>query len=295
MSVSRLPFAALLLAGAALIPTFAYADPATPVGEVIVTATRVPAPVDLTPGAYVITDKDIAQRQATFAADVLNTVPSLTVFSDGAFGGLTSVRQRGASSDQTLVLIDGMPVNDASQPEGGFDFSAIDMADIKRVEVLNGPQSSIWGSDAIGGVISFTTKEPNGVSLNAETGSYGTTRLAGSVGVANDRWALGASAASFATSGISAADPRNNYAPYFAPPQDVSEQDGTRDITARRRGRVNVTDWLELDGQARINQSRTDIAGYPPPDFVPWRTPATWPPAAAWTPICGPGSPVRSA
>jgi len=272
MSVSRLPLAAVLLAGASLIPalapTLAYADPATPVGEVIVTATRLPAPVDLTPGAYVVTDKDIAQRQATFAADVLNTVPSLSVYSTGAFGGLTGVRQRGASSDQTLVLVDGMPVNDASQPAGGFDFSAIDLADISRVEVLNGPQSSIWGSDAIGGVISFTTKEPNGVSLDAETGSYWTSRLAGSVGVANDKWALGVSASSFATNGISAVDPRNNYAPYFAPPQDTSEQDGTRDITASVRGRLSVTDWLELDGQARINQSRTDIAGYPAPFFV---------------------------
>ena len=268
MNVSRLPIAAVLLAGTSLLPTLAHADPATPVGEVIVTVTRVPAPVDLTPGAYVITDKDITRLQAVFAADVLKTVPSLSVYSDGAFGGLTEVRQRGASSDQTLVLIDGMPVNDASQPEGGFDFSAIDLADISRVEVLNGPQSSIWGSDAIGGVIAFTTKEPNGVALDAETGSYATTRLAGSVGVANDRWALGASVSSYATNGISAVDPRNNYAPYFAPPQDVSEQDGTRDITASVRGRVSVTDWLELDAQARINQSRTDIAGYPAPFFV---------------------------
>jgi len=268
MRVSRLAYTALLLASAALIPTLANADPdpnpnaapgpATPVTEVLVTATRLPAPVDLTPGAYVITDKDIAQRQATFAADVLSTVPSLSVFSDGAFGGLTSVRQRGASSDQTLVLVDGMPVNDASQPEGGFDFSAIDLADISRGEVLNGPQSSIWGSDAIGGVISFTTREPNGVSLNAETGSYGTTRLSGSAGVVNDRWALGASVASFATTGISAADTRFG----------ATEPDGDREITASLRGRFTISPIVEVDGQVRINQSRTDIDGFPPPFFI---------------------------
>jgi vitamin B12 transporter len=251
--------AAVLLASAALLPTLAHADPTTTtVSDVIVTATRLPAPVDLTPGAYVITDKDIAQRQATFAADVLNTVPSLSVFSEGAFGGLTSVRQRGASSDQTLVLVDGMPVNDASQPEGGFDFSAIDLADIKRVEVLNGPQSSIWGSDAIGGVISFTTKEPTGVGLNAETGAYGTTRLSGSVGVANDRWALGASAASFDTNGISAADARFGN----------TEPDGDREITASLRGRFTINPIVEIDGQVRVNQSRTDIDGFPPPNFI---------------------------
>ena len=259
MSASRLPLAAtLLLAGASLLPALAHADPSTTVSDVIVTATRIPAPLDLTPGAYVITDKEIAQRQATFAADVLNTAPSLSVYSEGAFGGLTQVRQRGATSDQTLVLIDGMPVNDASQPEGGFDFSAIDLADISRVEVLNGPQSSIWGSDAIGGVIAFTTKAPNGVSLNAETGSYGTTRLSGSVGVANDRWALGASAASFATTGISAADSRFGN----------TEPDGDREITASLRGRFTISPVVAVDGQVRINQSRTDIDGFPPPFFA---------------------------
>ena len=258
MRVSRLPLATLLLAGAGLIPAYAHADPATPVGEVIVTATRLPAPVDLTPGAYVITDKTIAQLQPVFAAQVLNTVPSLSVYSEGAFGGLTQVRQRGASSDQTLVLVDGMPVNDASQPEGGFDFSAIDMADIKRVEVLNGPQSSIWGSDAIGGVIAFTTREPTGVMLGAETGSYGTTRLSGSAGVGNDRWALGASAASFATTGISEADSSFG----------ATEPDGDREFTASLRGRFTFNPTLTVDGQVRINQSRVDVDGYPPPNYT---------------------------
>ena len=247
----------LLLSGACLAPVLAHADPATQVGDVVITATRIPAPVDLTPGAYVITDADIKARQAVFAADVLSAAPSITVFSEGAFGGLTSVRQRGASSDQTLVLIDGMPANDASQPEGGFDFSAIDLADVSRVEILNGPQSSIWGSDAIGGVISFITREPTGLSLNGEAGSYGTTRLSGSAGVANDRWALGGSVASFSTNGISAADSSNGN----------TEADGDHELTASLRGRFTFNPVVELDGQVRINQSRTDIDGYPPPFY----------------------------
>jgi vitamin B12 transporter len=261
--------AALLFAGAALTaPTLAHADPSTPVGEVIVTATRLPAPLDVTPGAYVITEKDIELRQPVFAHDILDTVPSLSVFSTGPFGGLTSVRQRGADSTQTLVLIDGVPLNDASAPDGGFDFSAIDMADIRRVEVLNGPQGSLWGSDAIGGVIAFTTKEPNGVSLNLEGGSYGTARASGQIGESTDRWALGASVSSFSTNGISVVDPRNNYAPFGGPPMDNSDDGGDHALTASVRGRLDVASFLELDAQVRINQSRTDIAGFPAPFFL---------------------------
>jgi len=264
--LQRLKFGAAALSAGLLAPIAALADTPTNVAEVVITATRLPAPLDVTPGAYVITDKDIQQRQAVFAADILSTVPGLSVYSAGAFGGVTGIRQRGASSDKSLVLVDGVEVNDASQPAGGFDFSAIDLSDVSRVEVLNGPQGSIWGSDAIGGVIAFTTREPNGVRLNLEGGSYGTGQISGSVGRATDRWALGVSASQFFTSGISEADPRNDYALY--PGATASEPDGTRETTASVRGRFTFSPAVEVDGQVRINQSRTDVDGYPPPYYV---------------------------
>jgi vitamin B12 transporter len=267
--LQRLRFGTAALSACLLTPVVApevaWGDAPTDVSEVVITTTRLPAPLDVTPGAYVITDKDIEQRQATFAADILTTVPSLSVYSAGAFGGTTGVRQRGASSDKSLVLIDGVELNDASQPAGGFDFSAIDLADVSRVEVLNGPQSSIWGSDAIGGVIAFTTREANGVRLNLEGGSYGTGLISGSAGRSTDRWAIGVAASSFSTTGISEADPRNNYSPY--PGLAANEPDGTREITASVRGRFTFSPRVELDGQVRINQSRTDVDGYPPPYY----------------------------
>ena len=248
--------AATLLAG--VIATTASAEPDTKVSEVIVTATRLPTLRDVTPGAYIVSAKEIEQRQAVFAADVLDTVPGLSVFSAGAFGGITAVRQRGASSDKSLVLIDGVPLNDASQPAGGFDFSAIDMADISRVEVLNGPQSSVWGSDAIGGVIAFTTRAPNGVRLDLSGGSYGTGQISGSIGRSTDLWAIGIAGSSFSSTGISSADARNGN----------SEPDGTRQMTASLRGRLTVNAMVTVDGQVRINQSRTAIDGFPPPFFL---------------------------
>jgi vitamin B12 transporter len=246
-----------LAAGSALLSVAARAETPTPVAGVIVSATRLPSPLEVTPDAYVIDDKQIEATQATFASQVLATVPGLSVFSNGMFG-LTSIRMRGASSDKTLVLIDGVPVNDASQPEGSFDFAGLDLADVSRIEVLSGPQASLWGSDAIGGVISFTTREPDGVRADFEGGSFGTTRISGAVGRSTDRWALGLTASDFASQGVSAADSRNGN----------SEPDGFRDLTLGARGRVVVNDAITLDSQLRYMKSRTDLDGYPPPNFV---------------------------
>ena len=255
-----------MVAVAVLSATTVRADP-TPDSTIVVTAARLPATLATTPDAYVITDTEIEARQATFASDILTTVPGLSVYSNGLFG-LTSVRMRGAQSDKTLALIDGVPVNDASQPEGSYDFAGLDLSDVARVEVLSGPQASLWGSDAIGGVISFTTREPDGVRADVEGGSYGTTRLSGAVGRSTDAWALGLTASDVASTGISAADTRNDYAPYGLPGLRNTEADGYRDLTLGARGRFTPTSGFSLDGQVRYNKSVTAIDGYPPPDYL---------------------------
>ncbi len=163
------------IAAAFAAPAFA-ADDATQLDDVVITATRIPAIVADTPGARVIDAKTIEQRGAIFAADILADVPGLSVTRTGAFGGVAQVRMRGATPGKTLVLVDGAPVNDAAEPNGAYDFSSFELADIERIEVLSGPQSSLWGSDAIGGVISFTTKEIDGVRAEAEAGSFDTVR-----------------------------------------------------------------------------------------------------------------------
>ncbi len=264
---------ASLLAALACAAGAARADPAAD-DPVIVTAARLPAELATTPDAYIVTGAEIEARQATFASQILETVPGLSVYSDGLFG-VTSVRMRGAQSDKTLVLIDGVPVNDASQPEGSYDFAGLDLSDVTRVEVLSGPQASLWGSDAIGGVISFTTREPNGVRADLEGGSYGTTRVSGAVGRSTDLWALGLTASDIASTGISAADSRNDYSAYQPANQPhpilhSNEPDGYRDLTLGARGRVTPTDWFSVDGQLRYNKSVAAIDGYVyvPPNSV---------------------------
>src|SRR5690606_38321130 len=106
---------------------------------------------------------------------------------------------------KTLVLIDGVPVNDPADINGAYDFANLSLIDMERVEVLSGPQSSLWGSDAIGGVVSLTTRETDGFRADLEAGSLNTQRGAIAVGRADDRSALGLSVSGFRTDGVSAA------------------------------------------------------------------------------------------
>lgn len=250
----------ILLSTAAFAAAFAapaFAQQADEVEEVVVTATRLPALASETPGARVIDDKTIDQRGAVFATDILADVPGLSVYRAG-FGGVASVRMRGASQDKTLVLVDGVPVNDPSQPAGGFDFSGFALTDIERVEVLSGPQSSLWGSDAIGGVIAFTTRELNGVSAGIEAGSYDTVRGNLGLGVSTDRFAYGISVSRFDTDGFSAADEADG----------ATEADGFENTTFNARARLELTDRFGLDASYRHSDTFADIDGFGPVDTL---------------------------
>jgi vitamin B12 transporter len=244
-----------LLSGSALAllsAAQAFAQTASPVGELVVTAARLPAPLSRTPDAYVITEDQIDRRQAVIATDLLATVPGVSFSESGPFGGVASVRLRGAASDKTLVLVDGVPVNDPTAPSGGFDFSALDVADVSRIEVLTGPQGSLWGSDAIGGVIAITSREPNGLRASAEGGSLATYRETAAMGRSSDAYALGASVAAFRTDGISKADVRDGN----------TERDGFNNTTVALNGRVALTDRITLDARARYNHAATEYDGF---------------------------------
>ncbi|WP_298745969.1 TonB-dependent receptor [uncultured Brevundimonas sp.] len=249
-------------AAAVLFPLSAHAQSADDADdvlpEVVVTATRLPAIVADTPGARVIDRQTIERRGAVFAADILGDVPGLSVVRSGAFGGVAQVRMRGASPGKTLVLIDGVPVNDPAEVNGAFDFSGLELSDIERVEVLSGPQSSLWGSDAIGGVIAFTTRDLDGLALEAEAGTFGTVRGRLAAGRSTDRYGFGAWVSHFDTDGISAADASDGN----------PEADGFTSTTAGVRGRYAFTGTASIDGAIRWTDSEADLDGYPPPAFV---------------------------
>ncbi|WP_101774606.1 TonB-dependent receptor plug domain-containing protein [Pasteurella oralis] len=126
----------------------------------------------------VLTEKDFSARNATYVSDVLKTVPSVALGISGGRGTLTSLFLRGANSNQTAVIIDGVKMKPASNL--GFDFGGLSLSNIERIEVLRGEQSALWGSDAMGGVIYITTKsglyqeKPFNFDFDLGVGSHGT-------------------------------------------------------------------------------------------------------------------------
>ena len=240
---------AVLIAAALLAAPPARAADADTVQEVEVIATRLPTPIDLATDVQVVTADDIALRQDSLAFDALSVVPGVEISRTGAFGGLTSVMIRGASSDKTLVLVDGAPMNDPTSPAGGFDFSTLDLAEVDRIEVLEGPQASLWGSDAIGGVVAITTREPSGLRGSAEAGSFGSDRATASAGLADTQQAVGLSAAWIRSGGVSAADAQDGN----------TERDGFRTLTLQANGRTQFGDLVSLDLRVRYNKANTDL------------------------------------
>jgi vitamin B12 transporter len=146
--------------------------------DVVVSPTALPTPsTEVASSVTVITSQEIEQQQRRTVPDVLRTVPGLNVVQNGGTGGLTSVFMRGTNSNHVKILIDGIDVSDPSNPARVFDLGHLSTADIERIEVLRGPQSGLYGADALGGVISIITKKGEGpprVTALVEGGSFGT-------------------------------------------------------------------------------------------------------------------------
>ncbi|MDA1099115.1 MAG: TonB-dependent receptor [Proteobacteria bacterium] len=176
--------------------------------NVVVSASRVPLPAQEVGSAVtVITAEDLKRRQIRFVSEVLREVPGVAVSRSGSAGSFTQVRIRGAEGNQTLVIINGVEVND---PSGGseFDFGDLLAADIERIEVLRGPQSALYGSDAIGGVINIVTKKGHGPAtgtLALEGGSFRTGQASASVRGGGDGYHFSLGATGVTTDGESVA------------------------------------------------------------------------------------------
>ncbi len=151
---------------------------------VVVTATRTETPLrDVTTSITVITEDDIRNKQAETVVDVLRYVPGLDVVQKGSRGTTTSVFIRGSESDQVLVLVDGVQVN--STTLGSFDFAHLTTESIERIEVLRGSGGTLYGSQAIGGVIQIFTKSGKGkpvLTASVEGGNGYTNRQALTLG-----------------------------------------------------------------------------------------------------------------
>src|SRR6266404_3021582 len=128
---------------------------------VVVSATRFDIPLDRSPASVsVISSEDLEQKQIERVSDALREVPGLAVVQTGTPGQLTSVFTRGLRSEHTQVLLDGIPINQGLQ--GAFNFADLTTDDIDRIEIVRGPQSTLYGPRALAGVIQIFTKQGTG-------------------------------------------------------------------------------------------------------------------------------------
>ncbi len=190
------------------IPAWGQAPAGPPADTITVTAHRTAQPVQRTGSAVsIISRQQIDARQSMVAADALRAVPGLVLARSGPLGAQTQLRMRGAEANQVMVLIDGVKANDLATADE-FSFEHLTTFDIDHIEVVRGPQSALWGSDALAGVINVVTRTPQAPVEAAgffETGSHGSSHGGARLGLRSERSALMLSGSSLHTDGTNAA------------------------------------------------------------------------------------------
>lgn len=247
--------AVVVLTAATAISTHAD-DRTEDLEQITVTASRSAVALDDTGSSVtVISREEITRRGARTLADLLRDVPGMAVNQQGGFGTLAQVRMRGAEANQVLVLIDGVEANDIAQGNE-FNFAHFTTAGIERVEIVRGPQSALWGSDALAGVINIITRPETGAGstrqASLESGSFGTASAGLDIREQFERGALTFGASRSTTDGTNIA-------------RTGDEEDGYQNTTAQIGGRYSFTDNLEVRGLFRHTDSRVDFDSI---DFV---------------------------
>jgi len=224
--------------------------------DLVVTATRLATPRgELASSVSVITAEDIQRRQFRNVPQALRSVPGLHVVQTGGAGQQTSVFMRGANSNHTLVLIDGVEVSDPSSPAGAVDFSNLWLDNIERIEIVRGPQSTLYGSDAIGGVIQITTRRGAGKLHGAgklEGGSDNTVNQQASVAGSTEKvnYSFGLMHTDTDGDSVTPARLRNGVS---------AEDDNYENWTTSARLGMAVSNTLEVTLFGRYIDSETDL------------------------------------
>jgi len=225
--------------------------------EIVVTASRIATPTkEIATSVTVITKQELERTQKTTVIEALQEVLGLSILQSGPIGSSASVMLRGANSEHTLVMIDGVEVNDPITPSRTYDFSHIKVEGIERIEILRGPQSTLYGSDAMAGVINIITRKGEGkprFHLSSLGGSYGT--FSGTAGLTGSMERLHYSfwASSLTSQGFSAAN---------AALEGNTEADGYKNLTLSARANYEISDNIDLNFLAHFIDTRSDIDNY---------------------------------
>lgn len=255
MSCRHLFFATLLLGNATLPAYSQQSSDSEALDNIIVSASRTPVQqVSVGSSMTVITRDQIEKRQARYVSDLLRAVPGFAVSQSGSTGAQTQVRVRGNEANHVLVLIDGVRANDPASGDE-FRWELLSTSNIERIEIVRGPQSSLWGSDAVAGVVQVITRSGSsqpGFSAFTEGGSNSTLNagLNGSAG--GSRWTLGYALENLDTDGTNIS-------------RSGDEADGSNMLTASLTGQFDATEDLTLDFGARIVDAYSQ---FDPVDFI---------------------------
>lgn len=252
----------LLACTVLLMPTPLLAQaPASDPAIIVVTANRGPTPLGSVGQSVAVLDRTaLTTLQTVAVVDALRLVPGVTVARNGGVGGFGGVFIRGADSEQTAALIDGVKINDPASPGGGFDFGTLLLGNIDRIEVVRGSQSVLWGSQAIGGVVNMITAAPTDEPTANASAEYGWRNTGQLVGNASGR--VGPVAASigggwFRSDGVSA----------FSEDRGGRERDGFENVAANGRLLIDLGSAASVDFRGFYTDGRIDSDGFAPPAF----------------------------
>ena len=255
MSVFRVSFLSLPLLFVCA-PGAAHAAAAAaerPDDELVVTAFRTPVEWDKVASSVTVLDQQaIEQAQPLAVTDILIRTPGISMTRNGGYGTTTSIRIRGADAGQSVMVIDGMRISDPSSTAGGYGFSNLFADDIARIEILRGPQSILWGSDAIGGVVNVQTARATKAlegSFSFEGGSRDTINARAAVGGTSDLIDWRVSGSTFSTDGISARS-------------SGTEDDGYRRRAASGTATVRLSSEISVDLRGYWAKGRNDFDGF---------------------------------
>lgn len=242
----------LLLLGSALaVGTPAFAEEAD--NTVVVTATRFEAPLSQVGQSVSVVERDEIERvQATTATDVLRRLPGVSVVRSGGFGQPSSVFIRGADNAQSLVLIDGVRINDPGDVGGSFDFGTLAIGEFERVEVVRGSSGVLWGSRALGGVINFITARPTRewtARAQAEYGWRDHRQLGASVSGLVGPVSLSVGGSWLKSDGYSA----------FSERRGATEKDGFESRSANVRADVELVSGLSVEAGGYYTKGNYDF------------------------------------
>jgi vitamin B12 transporter len=250
----------LLALSAFVIP--ARAEVSDDIGEVVVVATRAPVNIDQVGNSVtVLTEEQIQQSQKVDLTELLATTPGVTFSRTGGPGTQTSFNIRGADPDHTVILIDGVQMLDPSSPGGNIDFGNLLVQDISRIEILRGAQSTLYGSQAIGGVINIETEPPPDQlsgSLQGEKGSLDTGLVRAAIGDKIDQWSFRFSGTYYATDSVSSFD--RQYGGLGDDPYHNAVVSG--------RTTYDFSPDIQLDLRGYYTNSTVDYDGYSPTTFL---------------------------